>query len=498
MGLSIGNACALPIPQSCARSLGGAPQPAARADVIIAAATAPGTTLLAPHDAMFLRTNPRPFVVSGLLFFGAPTDPTKPMNAATLRTLIDNKLRHVDRFTSCLERDTRGRDMWRTDPAFDARHHVSEISCAGPLDGPEMTALVEALHNRPLHSPPSGPLKGAGVNRPPWDMTLIACADQRTAVLVRVHHAMADGMRLMQAMLECNDDPEALASVRAQAQQLAAARQAHRAAVSPPTGVIGSLLGTIAHTLGFVRDSARLIGRGLDPQTCIKPRQAAERVLAGAMHKPWQLDDMKALAKKLGGGTLNDLLLAVVTGAVRRVMLQRGEVSQGMKLHCFMPINTIPIGDGKGMGNALAIGMPALPVGEPDTQARYDQARAANQAVKTSGEPYVAQALSCLVARLPESAQRTLLTRTTQQTSVLLTNVRGPATLVSLQQHPVTDVRFFMPPWDHMGIMVPVITYCGRVNMSLNLDPRLNIGMAELQRAVEQEYQALQACARQA
>ena len=457
-----------------------------------AAAPAPAPTAQLPEpepmrsiDTVFLHLGN--FVCTGLLTFAGPVRRNQVLK------MVNTKLLTMARFQQRVVTTPTGAPAWQLDPQFAAGRHVRQHTCRGGAHSPELMALTELMMDKPLDT-----------TRPLWDMAIIHCSDNKSVLLVRVHHAVADGMRLMQAVLQCDDDPARLE--RMQAQLRAAATQAQAARRTGMLGAVASWAGTAARLGNSAWMVAQLALRRADPPTSLKHAAAVDSAWAGSM-PTWPVDEVKALAQALSPGqahgTVNDVLLSLLTGALRRVLQQRGDAVDGLTLHCLQAVNMLASGAavnlennlGNSLGNNVGSATVPLPIYARTPQARFNACQATNRALKASTEPALSAALMGCMGALPADRLRTLFMRTSSQATCAMSNIKGPTEKLHLCGQEVQDMRWYVAPIGNIGIFAPVISYDGQLRMCLQVDKKLNLGIATLKQAMDSEWAELKAAA---
>jgi diacylglycerol O-acyltransferase / wax synthase len=259
--------------------------------------------------------------------------------------------------------------QWVTDPDFNIDHHVHRVAVPAPGDHNALSELVLALSTRPLDR-----------SRPLWEVWFVEeLADGMTAMILRLHHACIDGMGGMQMLgrlfdLEAHPEsiphPKALAPERMPAPMELLLRSLFQLATTP-----SRLLGT---GTALVRSSyrAREAARGEDRGRFLgaTPRMLLNRRVANpdkslAMMSV-SLDDVKRV-KGFFGVTVNDVVLTMVTGGLRKYLLDRDELPD-LPLNACCPVNLRPVTDESVAGNQFSMLFSRLPtnVADPVEQLR--------------------------------------------------------------------------------------------------------------------------------
>jgi diacylglycerol O-acyltransferase / wax synthase len=372
----------------------------------------------------------------------------------------------------------RGRPLWIDDERFDVRDHVFETSVAGPGGDRELLDRAAELCGRLLDR-----------HKPLWELWfLTGLRDGRIGVLLKLHHAVADGMAAVELMAslfdEAADDevPPALG---------------HE---PPPTGQslavdnltvkarrVGRVAGAAAaHPLRAARHLVALVAFAREVLTTTKaPRTSLnQRVRAGIRVEFIRLDlDPVKKAAHERGGKANDVVLELWTGGLRRLLLARGEDLAGKEPVSTVPTSLRPAGDpGRGANELGAISI-ALPAWEPDAQRRLDLIVARTRTAKLDQHPAAAMGLLAAVTRTPLGPYLATHQRTV---NVEVTNVAGPPLPLHLFGAEVRAILPIVGPVGNMGPILCAFSYAGQLFLVVTADARtfldldvLMTGMAE-------------------
>ena len=180
------------------------------------------------------------------------------------------------------------------------------------------------------------------------------------------------------------------------------------------------------------------------------------------------LDDIKAIKNKLGG-TVNDVVLAVVTGALRGFMQQRGEPVDGVTLKAMVPVS-VRREDEYGMtGNRVAAMMASLPIYEVDPVERLRILSDELSGLKDSGQAVGAEALTQLAGFAPPTvlAQASRLQSRQRFFNLVVTNVPGPQMELYVLGRPLVDVFPLAPLARRQALCIAIMSYHGKLNFGL-------------------------------
>ncbi|MFE7467047.1 wax ester/triacylglycerol synthase family O-acyltransferase [Streptomyces sp. NPDC057499] len=446
------------------------------------------TELLAPLDLAFwhLESAAHPMHLGALAVFEpAPSPEGEPgPDAEAVLALLGSRAAAVPRLRMRV-RDVLlpvGGAAWFADPDFDVRRHVRRVRLTGAEAREEnggftagATRLAGELMERPLER-----------GLPPWQMYLIDGARGGPfAVLVKLHHALADGMRAVAIGSGIFDEIAA------------AGRPPDRRArpVPPRSWLPGPL------ALRRIEDLGRAFGVGasmvrasrLDPRgtPALTARSSGTRRLATA---DLDLDALRRI-RRAAGGTVNDILLAVVAGALRRWMHERGDPPPGQDPRALVPVSRRRPGRAAAGGNLLSGYLLDLPVRDPDPWRRLGAVRAAMDRNKAAGPLRGAGAVAVLADQLPSLAHRfgaPLAGGAARMLfDVLVTSVPLPRSALSLGGCPLRAVYPMAPLARGQALAVALATYGGRVRVGLVADGEALPDLERLARCADEEVTRL-------
>jgi diacylglycerol O-acyltransferase / wax synthase len=180
------------------------------------------------------------------------------------------------------------------------------------------------------------------------------------------------------------------------------------------------------------------------------------------------LNDIKAIKNKLGG-TVNDVVLAVVTGALRGFMQQRGEPVDGVTLKAMVPVSVRRENEYGMTGNRVAAMMASLPIHEVDPVERLRILSDELSGLKESGQAVGAEALTQLAGFAPPTvlAQATRLQSRQRFFNLVITNVPGPQMELYVLGRPLVDVFPLAPLARRQALCIAIMSYHGKLNFGL-------------------------------
>jgi diacylglycerol O-acyltransferase / wax synthase len=357
--------------------------------------------------------------------------------------------------------------QWVADPAFDISRHVRRIAVPRPGDDDELFRVVADVLERRLDR-----------DRPLWECWVIeGLKGNRWAILMKVHHCMADGISAMRILARLCDDVEGDVFARPVAKR--ATRRKHLKPVPdhPPRNnpldnlwrTATGITNTVARTVGGATDIAGSMLRPTAGTSLVGPVTRMRRYRAVRVPLP----DVEQVCRKFDV-TINDVALAAITEGFRSVMLRRGEEPRPDSLRTLVPVSVRSPASADKPGNKISIMLPYLPVdeGDPLQQLRAvhnqmtrtkqgGQKQAGNMAVSATG--YVPFMVSSWMIRL--------LTRLPQRGIVTLaTNVPGPHRRLEMMGRTVARLLPIPPIALQLRTGVAILSYADDLVFGITAD----------------------------
>ncbi len=431
---------------------------------------------LSPLDAAFLHLEgpSTPMHVGAVsIFEGARLRNAQGwLDQSRLFRLVEARLARVPRFRQKLAFVPlgQGRPLWVDDPHFNVRYHVRISALPAPGDDRALEALVGRLMSQQLDR-----------NRPLWELDIVdGLADGRVALVWKTHHCMVDGVSGMELAAHLFDvDPEvpepppaepwkprpapseAVRLVDAwieRATQDAERRRTLRAALGSPRETLAKL--------DELRDGmVSLVGSGLAPKTSLNRPIGPHRRVVGRLV---ELARAKSIKNALGG-TVNDVVLAAVAGALRALLLERGEAVRGIDLHTLVPVSVRTAAQAGALGNRVSALIVGLPIGEASPRRRYAALVAHTAELKRSHEVVGAEMLTSFSGFAPATLlqQATRLQWAQRFVNLVVTNVPGPQFPLYFAGAPLREVFPCVPLAPNLAMSVAVVSYAGSLGFGL-------------------------------
>lgn len=412
--------------------------------------SAPATPLDA-EDAriLALETGPiRGHTVKLLLAQDAPGPGIIPQLGAAIEASLVKEPRWRQRLVS--DPGTEAGMSWRDDPTFSIGRHVHAIGEGEPPDDRGLRRIVAETMMTPLDRA-----------MPLWELGVIPrLADDRWALIWKVHHCLADGITAMRTGSRLIWTQEAPAGDRA-------AEAVHR----PAPGTAGQLrtgsrLAMLAGYRGLLLREFRRTGP-LSPLAADVGPQRAVAFTRCSLHEVHALG--KAIAPEV---TVNDVLLATVAGALRPWLLAHGAADAPLKAQVPVSMHLDSRGGEPG-GNRDSFLLVNLPIAESDPVARVRAVATATLLRKNRHDARAIYALRQKIAHLPGPLRRALQ-RTVQgphEYSLNVSNVPGPATEIYVLGHKVDELYSMAEIALRHALRVTAVSLAGTLYIGLCADP---------------------------
>jgi WS/DGAT/MGAT family acyltransferase len=369
-----------------------------------------------------------------------------------------------------------GRPLWVDDPTFSLEYHVRQTALPKPGSERQLMRLAARIMSQQLDR-----------SKPLWEMWLVeGLEDGGVALITKTHHALIDGVAgvdLAQVMFDLTPVPPDL---DAEAEGLDA--WTPEPEPSGPQLVAGGLAGLARAGAGLAAGALGALAR---PQSALaQAREAAEGigeiVWAGLNPAPatplnveigphrrfvgvrCELAGFKAVKDAIGG-TVNDVVITVVSGALREWLGSRGVRTEGLELRALVPVSVRAEHEQGSMGNRIVAMRGPLPVYVEDPLARHKIVRAGMDGVKDSKQAVGAEILAGVQSFAPPTilAQAARINFSTRLFNLIVTNVPGPQFPLYVRGREMLDVFpvAFLPK-DH-ALAIAIMSYNGGLNFGL-------------------------------
>ncbi|WP_412063132.1 wax ester/triacylglycerol synthase family O-acyltransferase [Rubrivirga sp. IMCC45206] len=446
---------------------------------------------------------PRPFVVtppdSAWLRMESPTNPMTitgifgvegRLSLDDLRAFVGDRLVRFDRFRMRIEGAGSSRPRWVPDD-FDLDRHVFEADLPAPGGKAGLQTLVSRLMSEPLSFAHS-----------PWTFHLVHDVDHGdgtvgSAVVVRIHHVIGDGIALMHVMIHAVDEyfaddaPAVRPRKRAKPALGARVAQTLKGAGAETADLLlhPSHLGRRLKGVGGITASlGHLLAMRPDSETVFKGHASIDK--RAAWTDPIPLDLLKGIGEAMDA-KVNDVVMATAAGALRRFLAEAGESVDDVTVRVAAPFNVRPLDRAHELGNSFGLVFVALPIGEPTAAGRLRVTKERMDAVKRSKEPAVVFGILQSIGRAPMWVHRQVVNIFEQKASGVLTNVPGPQETLHIMGAPIRTIMFWVPQAGDIGMGISVISLDGSIRVGVTTDAAYVAEPARLAQAFADEIAAL-------
>ncbi len=410
--------------------------------------------------------------VGAVLIFEGP-----PPNYPEFLEHVRGRLHLVPRFRQKLAFPPieTGRPFWVDDPNFNLAYHVRHSALPSPGSEEQLRNIAGRLFSQRLDR-----------SKPLWEIWLVQGLERgRFALISKTHHSVVDGIAgvdIATVLFDLKPVPEEVEP------------EDPWVPSTPPSSAEMAARGLVELSEAPFKLTRRLLRAAGDPETTLRRAAEAGQALGEVAwnftnpapelplnveigpHRrfAWsraKLEDYKRIKDALGG-TVNDVVLTVVSGALRRWLQGRGIRTEGLELRALVPVS-IRDEDQRGeTGNRIAAMRAPLPVYVEDPVKRHAVVRASMGGVKESKQALGAEVISRLNDFAPPTllAQAARINFSTRLFNLIVTNVPGPQVPLYVLGRQLQDVFpvAFLP--ENHALAIAIMSYNGGINFGLLAD----------------------------
>ncbi|MFH1154069.1 MAG: wax ester/triacylglycerol synthase family O-acyltransferase [Pseudomonadota bacterium] len=441
----------------------------------------------------------------------------EPLDYNRLFATLEARLAAFPRFRKkvVMPRFGLGSPDWVTDPYYDLRSHLHRIALPAPGSQNELQDMISSLKTTALD-----------FNKPLWDIHLIENYGSGCVLFFRLHHCIADGIALMHVLHSMADTaPDApwpepgskkkpgrhrkspllsfdslvgsAGSVINSARGLVRTGKSLGKTVARETSKIYADPGTAKQwaslAVGLPTDVAAVLSRHLtmkaDPNTAFKGKLGVQKRVAWTA--PIPLDRIKELGHAISSATLNDVLIATVTGSMRRYLKTRNTPVNELDLRVTVPVNIRKPGTEFELGNKFSLVFLSLPVFLEDPVLRLKEVKRRMDKLKTSADPYVNFGLLSAIGFLPKALAQKASQVFGNKASGVMTNVPGPKKPLYFAGREITNIMFWVPRSGAIGLGISILSYNGNVTIGIASDQGLMPDPETFLEGFEEEFNFL-------
>ena len=403
---------------------------------------------------------------------------------------IEQRLLKYPRFTQRVVQDAAGA-TWVADQHFDLDKHVVIEKLRKAAKGQEQKALqarVAELAVQPLDK-----------ERPLWQFHLVEHYQGGSALIVRIHHCIADGIALIgvvQSLVDGGSAPPQHTSGPRRSGLDGAEDWLSATVLKPLTRLTARALGaagsSAARSMDLLADPQKGLQKGLD-ETLEMARLAYQVASDGAALvlmaddsptrlkgtpgktkrlawcQPIPLVEVKAVSKALNC-SINDVLLSCVAGAIGEYLRSYGDEIDGKEIRAMVPVNLRPAEQTYTLGNQFGLAPLVLPIGIENPVERVYEVRRRMGQLKGSMQPLLAFGLLAVAGLLIKPAQDAMLSLFAKKTTAVMTNVPGPKDKLKFCGSTIEQSLAWVPQSGTVGIGISILSYGGGVQFGIMTD----------------------------
>jgi diacylglycerol O-acyltransferase len=386
------------------------------------------------------------------------------------RAHIASRLHLVPRFRQKLRFVPldQGRPVWVDDPHLNLDYHVRQTALPAPGSEEQLRNLAARIFSQQLDR-----------TKPLWELWLVeGLRDGRFAIIGKSHHALVDGVSgvdITTVLFDLDREPKGPPPAappwlaRPEPTDLKLLADALRERMTSPKEIVrgfrAALRGPrqVIHGIGA---TSKMISAGLGaPDTVFNVEIGPHRRFAIAQA---QLDDLKRV-KDAHGGTVNDVILAIVSGGIGRYLRARGHETEGLEMRAMVPVSVRQAEERGALGNRITAMMAPLPVWCEDPVERLRLTTERMGDLKSSGQAVGAEILTKMTDFAPTTlaSQAARLQPAQRFFNLVITNVPGPQFPLYVLGRQMESIFPMVPLARRQALCVGIMSYNGQVNFGL-------------------------------
>ena len=393
-----------------------------------------------------------------------------------------------------------GRPVWVDDPHFDLGYHVRRTALPAPGGDRQLAELMARVMSQRLDR-----------DRPLWEYWVIeGLAGARWALISKVHHCMVDGISgtdLYRVVFDFSPEPSPAAAddhaPGAEPSPLELAAEAVLDDVVLPLREALALSSAASHPGGVICQAADAVRGFVELAPAAWPATGSS--LSGPIGKErrftWvqaPLDDVKLIKRELGG-TVNDVVLAAISGGFRALLLARGEQPGPHMVRSLVPVSVRAPGEESVYGNQVSAILADLPVHIADPAERLAAVQAGLRALKASKQAVAAESVVSLgrysMYSLTSWLVRLAFGLPQHEIVTVTTNVPGPQQPLYGMGRRLVEIIPYVPIATTLRTGIAIFSYCGTVTFGITGDFAANPDLDVLARGIESGLSELLAAA---
>ncbi|HEX8752492.1 MAG TPA: wax ester/triacylglycerol synthase family O-acyltransferase [Solirubrobacterales bacterium] len=361
-----------------------------------------------------------------------------------------------------------GRPVWIDDPHLNLDYHVRQTALPAPGSDEQLRNLASRIFSQQLDR-----------TKPLWELWLVeGLYEGRFAIIGKSHHALVDGVSgvdITTVLFDLDREPKGPPPAappwlaRPEPTDLKLLADALRERMTSPKEIVRGVRAALRgprQVLHGISATSKMIGAGLGaPHTVFNVEIGPHRRFAITQAS---LDDLKRV-KDAHGGTVNDVILAVVTGSIGRYLRARGHETEGLEMRAMVPVSVRQAEERGALGNRITAMMAPLPVWSEDPVERLHLTTERMGDLKSSGQAVGAEILTKLTDFAPTTlaSQAARLQPAQRFFNLVVTNVPGPQFPLYVLGRQMESIFPMVPLARRQALCVGIMSYNGQVNFGL-------------------------------
>ena len=407
------------------------------------------------------------------------------LDMVQLRSVLQTRLiDKYDRFEQVVVND-QGKDYWQLDPSFSLENHLVTVDFPAGGNKKDLQKSASQINSMAL-----------ATDRPLWCIHHIESYKNGSALIFRIHHCIADGMALVRLIISLTDESPGEMPTDDNSSDLCmdkptgGAGSNHHESLRDLIGHPSHIIDALKHGVSGAEELAAVTVRPSDPKTSLKGTLTGNKKVAWS--DPFPLHDVKFIGKKLGA-TVNDVLMAAATGALRTHLMRAAEDVTGKTLHAAVPFNLRAVdADIEKLGNQFGLVIVPLPIGVEEPLKRLQAVKKGMDKIKHSYQAQVFFFLLQVLGKGPSVLEQTALDILSKKASLVMTNVPGPKKQLYLAGAKLNQPLAWVPQSGDIGVGLSILTYNDTVQFGLVADSALIDDLDEVAELFVAEFRKLE------
>ena len=422
------------------------------------------------------------------------------MEASELIELLDERMHLVPRYRQRVVFPPLGAShpLWLDDPHFKIENHIDVVELDGPVDDRTLSEAVAKAYSGMLDR-----------DRPLWSATIIhGLPDDNTAIVWKVHHAMIDGVSGVDLTMALNslspktepppppEEPWDPAPLPGRLDLLQTSVQ-HQLAESSKAWT--EALFDLFRPVKMANRTSKVMDGMLasTEQLRAAPKTPFNNRVSGELHWAWSrfsFTEMRQIKNSLGG-TVNDLVLAILSGGIGKYLRSKGTKTDGLTLRAMCPVSMRQKSEHGQLGNLVSVMVAPLFVGMTDPAERHQAEHEAMDRLKNAGQAeafYEMTQTGDLIHPAVQNSIRLLPALPQQRVfNTVSTNVPGPQIPLYQAGRKLVDWLPMGVVSNNIGLFVSILTYNGKITLGATVDRKQIEDPWELSQALYESYEEL-------